>query len=208
MRKTLTAILLVAAIAVAMPTSAQVRFGLQGGLNLTNASLKDIEGSIKSRTGFFIGPMVKFTLPVVGLGVDAAALYDQREAKSQDGSATLKSQSIQIPINLRYAFGLGSLAEVFLFAGPQFGFNIGSKDKTLEEQANIARTTWTLATSALSANLGVGATVLNHLQLKLNYNFALGKTGEFKFTDLQRNYEQTKGNAKLSAWQISAAYLF
>ena len=121
------------AVAFAMPSDAQVKFGLQAGLNMNNLSgTSDIKGAIESRTGLFVGPTVKFTLPIVGLGLDASALYDQREGKAKDTDQTIKSQSIQIPINVRYGFGLGDMAELFLFAGPQFGFNIGS-DKTLGE---------------------------------------------------------------------------
>lgn len=200
MKKILTVVLLAAAIA--MPSQAQVKFGLMGGLNLTNISTKDVKASVDSRTGFFIGPTVKFTLPIVGLGVDASALYDQREAKAED--QTIKSQSVQIPINARWSFGLGSLGNVFIFAGPQFGFNVGS-DKTLKEQANEV-SSWTLKSSNLSANIGVGATVLGHLQAKVNYNIALGKTGEF--TSITDAAEQVKGNVKANAWQVSVAYFF
>lgn len=206
MKKLFSVILMAAALAVATPSQAQLKFGLQGGLNLTNVSVSDIQGSISSRTGFFIGPTVKVSIPVVGLGIDAAALYDQREGKA--GSETIKAQSIQIPINLRYGWGLGDMAEVFLFAGPQFGFNVGSKDKTLAEEQNVARETWTLKSSNLSANLGIGAMVLGHLQVKLNYNFALGKTGEFKEEDLVTKAKTVYGSAKTSAWQLSAAYYF
>ena len=70
-----------------------------------------------------------FTLPIVGLGIDASALYDQREAELKyEGRdpETFKTQSINIPINLRYGIGLGNTANLFLFAGPQFGFNVGT----------------------------------------------------------------------------------
>ncbi|MCH5307861.1 MAG: porin family protein [Prevotella sp.] len=207
MKKTLVMVLMV--VAIAIPSKAQVKFGLQAGLNMTNPSVKDIEGSLKSRTGFFVGPTVQFSLPLIGLGFDASALYDQREGKAshEDGSTTLKAQSIQIPINVRYGFGMANLAEVFLFAGPQFGFNIGS-DKTLSEEANIAKSTWTLKSSNLSANVGLGATILGHVQAKINYNFALSKTGEFKLKDFLTGKEKTEGNAKFNTWQVSVAYLF
>lgn len=196
----------VMAVAMAMPSHAQISWGLQAGLNMSNVNTK-MEGSVaaaggeavKSRTGFFVGPTVKFTLPIVGLGLDAAALYDQREGKA--GDETVKSQSIQVPVNVRYGFGLGSLAEVFFFAGPQFGFNIGGgKDYGAGE--------WTLKSSNLSANVGIGATVLSKLQAKLNYNFALGKTGEFEMKNLVSGANETVASSKFNAWQISLAYFF
>lgn len=190
------------AVAFAMPSKAQVSFGIQAGLNMSNVSASDLNGTVKSRTGFFVGPTVKFTLPIVGLGIDASALYDQREGKAEVAGYTenVKSQSIQIPINLRYGFGLGSLAEIFAFAGPQFGFNVSSKQDIFNDMAD-----WTLKSSNFSANVGVGATIAGHLQAKLNYNVALGKTGEFE--SVSSTVKQVV-DAKFNAWQISLAYFF
>ena len=196
--KKLFAVVLLAA-AFAMPSKAQFSWGIQAGLNMSNISVKEAAENageaVKSRTGFFVGPTVKFTLPIVGLGIDASALYDQREGKA--GDEVIKSSSIQIPINVRYGFGLGSIAEVFAFAGPQFGFKL-SGDK------NFGSEEWTLKSSNLSANIGIGATVMSKLQAKLNYNIALGKTGEFKNKDIAKEI----GSAKFNAWQISLAYFF
>jgi hypothetical protein len=197
------------AVAFAMPSNAQIKFGVTGGLNMTNVSVKDAaadaKGAFKSRAGFFIGPTVKFTLPIVGLGVDAAAVYDLREGKIGEGeyAQNLKSQSIQIPINLRYGVGLGDLLEVFAFAGPQFGFNVGS-DKTFNIEEY--KSEWTLKSANLSANLGVGLTVLSHLQAKFNYSWALGKTGEMEAT--VDGVKKAVGSAKMNCWQISLAYWF
>lgn len=208
MKKILT--LIVMAVAFAMPSQAQFNFGVQAGLNLTNISdfsltADGVENAIESRAGFFVGPTVKFTLPIVGLGIDASALYDQREAKTN--GETLKSQSIQIPINVRYGFGLGSMAEIFAFAGPQFGFNIGDKDKTWGDVKNTAAK-WTLKSSNVSANVGIGATILSKLQLKVNYNIALGKTGEVDIKEGADAAWKTITGAKANAWQVSAAYFF
>ena len=197
--KKLFAVVLMA-VAFAMPSKAQFSWGIQAGLNMSNVSVKeavdDAGGAVKSRTGFFVGPTVKFTLPIIGLGIDASALYDQREGKA--GDEVIKSSSIQIPINVRYGFGLGSVAEVFAFAGPQFGFKL-SGDK------NFGSKEWTLKSSNLSANIGIGATVLSKLQAKLNYNVALGKTGEFE--SVGSTVKQV-ADAKFNAWQVSLAYFF
>ena len=195
--------LVLMAVAFAMPSKAQIKFGVQAGLNMSNVSTAtEIAGgkadAVKSRTGFFIGPTVKFTLPVVGLGIDAAALYDQREAKGE--GEVIKSSSIQVPINLRYGVGLGSVAEVFAFAGPQFGFKLSGDKKIKDDAAE-----WTLKSSTLSANIGIGATVLSKVQAKLNYNVALGKTGEF---DSVGAAAKELGSAKFNAWQVSLAYFF
>ena len=195
MKKILTVVVLFAALMTAAPAQAEVKFGLKGGLNLTSMSLDANAIDKSNQAGFFIGPTVKFTLPVVGLGIDASALYDQR--KSEVDGTSLKEQSIQIPVNLRYGIGLGSTASIYFFAGPQFGFNVGDKSiKTTTSE-------WTFKSSNISANVGLGVMLLSHLQISANYNFGLGKTGELDI--LNTNFKE---NGKMNAWQIAVAYYF
>lgn len=197
---------------------AQVQFGIKGGLNVTSMSLdKDKLLDTENQAGFFIGPTVKFTLPIVGLGIDASALYDQREAKAKlkgdingnevETSSKLKTQAINIPINVRYGVGLGSVANVFLFAGPQFGFNVGDKNQSLLKDA----AEWKLKSSNFSVNVGLGFTVLSHLQVSANYNIACGKTGDVTVSDAAGATLQEligKNGGKANAWQVGVAYYF
>ena len=202
-------VLMLMAVAIAMPSKAQVSFGVKGGLNFTNMSFDkgSVDDFLKNKAGFFVGPTVKFQLPVVGLGIDGAVLYDQRESDIEVGTTSekLKSQSIQIPINLRYEIGLGESANIFIFAGPQVGFNIG--DKTSDLWKDMAE--WRLNTSNFSANVGLGFTILSHLQVSANYNIALGKTGEVDFKSaVDQTWDAVKGEAKANSWQIALAYYF
>jgi hypothetical protein len=185
---------------------AQVKFGVKGGLNLTNMKFDNSVTNKSNQTGFFIGPTLNFTLPVVGLGIDASALYDQRSAKIDGSEEKLKQQSIQVPINLRYGFGLGNTASIYIFAGPQFGFNIGDKSANIIDNA----LEWRLKDSNLSANVGVGLMLLNHLQVSANYNIALGTTGESNVisTTASTVGNLVTGKTKANAWQLSVAYFF
>ena len=213
MRKFFTAAIVAASMLFAASSAqAQVKFGLKGGLNVTNMSLNSEVFDADNQTGFFIGPTVKFTLPIVGLGIDASALYDQRDAKvkvEDDGSSVeskIKNQSINIPINLRYGVGLGSTASLFLFAGPQFGFNVGDKNQSLFEDA----AQWRLKSSTFSVNVGLGAMLLSHLQISANYNIACGKTGETTVSEALGTTAQEvfKKRGRANAWQIGLAYYF
>lgn len=213
MRKIFTAAIV--AVTMLFSTSsaqAQVKFGLKGGLNVTNMSLNSEVFDADNQTGFFIGPTVKFTLPIVGLGIDASALYDQRDAKItvEDNGASveskIKNQSINIPINLRYGVGLGSTASVYLFAGPQFGFNVGDKNQSLFKDMGE----WRLKSSTFSVNVGLGAMLLSHLQISANYNIACGKTGETTVSSALGELAQSaaKKRGRANAWQIGLAYYF
>lgn len=207
MRKLFTLIVLVAATYFAVPANAQFKIGIKGGLNITDMSLSNDVFETSNRTGFFIGPTIKFTLPIVGLGIDASALYDQREGEvnveADDNtvvSTKLKQKAINIPINLRYDIGLGSLAAVYLAAGPQFGFNVGDKNQSLYK--DVAE--WRLSSSNFSVNVGAGVMLLSHLQVGANYNIVCGKTGEITVLDGAMSVLRGRSNT----WQISAAYYF
>lgn len=204
-----------AAIAIVMMLSAasaqaQIKFGLKGGLNVTDMSLSKEVFNADNQAGFFIGPTVKFSLPLIGLGIDAAALYDQRQAKVKGEvgyeqitieERSLDSKYINIPINLRYGIGLGSVASLNFFAGPQFGFNVGKKHQELVDDA-----TWNLKSSAFSVNVGAGVTIASHFELSANYNIACGRTGDVTFEDAVNKVFKKHGRA--NAWQIGLAYYF
>lgn len=200
MKKLLTLAVLVLSM-VAATANAQVKFGVKGGLNVTNMSLDQSVLDADNRAGWFIGPTIKVSLPLTGLAVDASALYDQRSAKigytveNETYGETAKQQSIQIPINLRYGVGLGSVASVFAFAGPQFGFNVGSDIKNID---------WQWKKSNFSVNVGLGVSVLSHLQVTANYNIACGTTGEITLGNTTKSLVKGKNNA----WQIGVAYYF
>ena len=213
MRKIFTAAIVAATMLFSTSSAqAQVKFGLKGGLNVTNMSLNSEVFDADNQTGFFIGPTVKFTLPIVGLGIDASALYDQRDAKitvEHNGASVeskIKNQSINIPINLRYGVGLGSTASVYLFAGPQFGFNVGDKNQSLFKDMGE----WRLKSSTFSVNVGLGAMLLSHLQISANYNIACGKTGETTVSSALGELAQSaaKKRGRANAWQIGLAYYF
>src|SRR5574344_2995923 len=111
----------------------QVTFGVKGGLNMTDINSSTIHDYEKNNNGFFFGPTAKIALPL-GFGIDGSLLYGQLSAKVKTDiipiplySTTIKQQQIVIPVNLRYGLGLSKLLEVYIFAGPQFGFNVGDK---------------------------------------------------------------------------------
>ena len=191
MKKVLcTLFVAVCCMAMAIPANAQVSFGVKGGLNLSKMDWKIADTPInnvkENSTGFFIGPMIEATVPIVGLGVDGAVMYSQR------GSGDLKQQGIEVPINLKYSIGLGDMAAIFFAAGPDFYFNLKDVDITGVDKKD----------AQVGLNLGAGVKLINHVQIGVNYQFALGNSFDIK--------SLTNANVKnkLNTWQISLAYLF
>lgn len=193
MKKTFSILVIAAALLVTLPASAQIKFGIRGGANLVNMKFNNGTFDKDNRAGFYVGPTVKFTVPIVGLSLDASALYDEKTAEVN--GETMKAQSIDIPINVRYGVGLGSVANLFLFAGPQFGFNVAN-DKSFYNSAKE----WTWKSSNVSVNVGVGCTVLKHVEVKANYNIACTKSGELN--------DDSGISAKYNSWQLGLAYYF
>ena len=207
MKKILSLVFMVAAMLYATSVNAQIKFGLKGGLNVTSMSFSEDVFDASNKTGFFVGPMVKVTVPIVGLSFDAAALYDQKEAKvkanGDDYDLTgknVKQQSINIPVNVRYGFGLSSLANAFVFAGPQWGINVGDKNFKLADKAS-----YSLKKSNFSVNVGAGVTLLSHLQISANYNIACGKTAE---VNLLKGVGKAIDKSNNNSWQIALGYWF
>lgn len=207
MKKILSLVFMVAAMLYATSVNAQIKFGLKGGLNVTSMSFSEDVLDASNKTGFFVGPMVKVTVPIVGLSFDAAALYDQKEAKvkanGDDYDLTgknVKQQSINIPVNVRYGFGLSSLANAFVFAGPQWGINVGDKNFKWADTAS-----YSLKKSNFSVNVGAGVTLLSHLQISANYNIACGKTAE---VNLLHGVGKAIDKSNNNSWQIALGYWF
>ena len=206
MKKVLSVLMVVAAMMFATNANAQIKFGLKGGLDVTNMSLSNDVFDASNKTGFFVGPMVKVTIPIVGLSFDAAALYDQKEAKVSvnDAETTMTQKSLNIPVNVRYGFGLSSLANVFVFAGPQWGINVGGKNFTWNETSS-----YSLKKSNFSVNVGAGVTLLNHLQVSANYNLACGKSADASFSKtLDAVTNAGKDKSHNNSWQIALGYWF
>ena len=196
MKKIFGALMIAVCIGMAMPAQAQIHFGVKGGLNLSKASFSNVGDNFKKDnfTGFFIGPMAEFNIPIVGLGVDAALLFAQRGIKVSEGNEdlTIKQNGIDIPVNLKYTIGLGSMAGIYFAAGPDFYFDFAG-NKTIEGVKTDKKK------AEVGINVGAGVKLLNHLQVGANYNIPLGDTAKFEGID---------GSYKTKTWQVSVAYIF
>jgi len=210
MKKIISTLFVAVALLFAGVQSAQAQFswGIKGGLNLQKADFDRSDLDTDNFTGFFVGPMAEFTIPIIGLGVDGALLYSQTGIKEED--ETLKSHNLEIPINLKYSIGLGKLASVYAAAGPQFAFAL-SQDK-LEWTDNLKNySSKPFKKSQLSLNLGVGVKLISHLQAGVTYNIPLGDTAEYDVptgvNDAGEIIMDAIG-AKNKTWKIHVAYIF
>ncbi|MBQ1701248.1 MAG: PorT family protein, partial [Prevotella sp.] len=156
-------------VLVALTANAQIRLGVKGGVDLAKLSFKNDVFKSDNRTGWFIGPTMNIPIPLPGMSIDLAALYNQRESKIDVFYApvgttdtrqvnTLKTKQIIVPLSLRYSIYLGTGFNVFAFGGPQLGFAIGDKEQNLTDDHEAI---WRLKNSAFSVNVGAGITLAN-----------------------------------------------
>lgn len=183
-------VFLVAICCLAMATPAQaqlLKWGLKGGVNMSKIDWDGgVKGNKDNSAGFFIGPMAEFTIPLIGLGIDGALMYSQRGDE-------YKQQGIEIPVNLKYTIGLGSMFGIYVAAGPDFFFNF--KDAAKSELYDAED-------SQVGLNIGAGVKLIQHLQIGINYQIPLGDSFSFK------KVGEAIGDGRTKTWQISLAYLF
>lgn len=187
---------------------AKVRFGLKGGLELTQMEFSSSALKESNRAGFYFGPEMKFQLPVVGLGIDVSLLYNRRDLKVEDEK--LMQQSLLAPAHLRYGVNIGDVIGIFLCAGPQFSFNVGD-DVFYWRDSEDNNKQYSLQNTQLSLNFGGGLTLGTNLEASVFYNVPLGKTADFTWETLSselKNQDWSRAKSRLNAWHISLTYYF
>lgn len=174
-------IVFIALLLLTVSAHAQFHFGVKGGISITNLDDRH-EGAV---AGWYIGPTAEFTFPILGLGIDAAAVYHKVDYSQKDTME--ESQSIEIPVRLKYSFGLGRTLGGFIAAGPQFTFLFN------DDYCNDFAT---------SLNASAGIKLFKHLQAEIGYLFPLGRTID------QLMLGGSPKKVKRKGWQLSLAYFF
>ena len=190
-------------------SSAQIKYGVKGGLNLSNIGFDEDVYSINNRAGFFVGPTVLMATPIKEIELDASLLFDQRGVETETSDlqggrpykTTTTQRQIAIPINLRYNLSPESNTRLFVFAGPQLGLNVGKKESELDYGDMV------FDTFSFSMNVGIGMRLSQHIQVSANYNFVCGKNAGI-WNNRQWDSGQQINKSRFNAWQFSVGYYF
>jgi hypothetical protein len=182
---------------VTFSAQAQLRYGLKGGLNISSLS-GDGDDMLKSATGFYVGPTVELSIPIVGLGVEGSVLYSQKGLKSKGaGGVDEKFSYIDVPVSLKYKIldlpGLNKLVTPFIDAGPYASFKISGDSPDIESAGEQVKT----KSFGAGLNFGIGAELLGKVQLRAGYQ--LGLTDNVGGGDV---------SLKDRTWQVGASILF
>ena len=202
-----------------------LHFGLKAGVLGNKADIQGISNRVKTEnmTGFQVGPMLQYQTGFYGLTLDFSLLYVQRGVKltntSNDVSADIKTQSIDIPIELKWEMGLSDNFDLFLGIGPSFSFlvnedNWGRKLVHIAVDAidkDLSSMGW--RSTEVGLNLGGGVKIMKHLMLSCYYNIGLTESarhhiGGDKHDAIDKIFDGDIFKSRNRYWQLSLAYIF
>lgn len=199
----------IAVLFAALPAQAQFKWGVKGGVNLSSVSLKlnDVAGDIDPTnfTGFQVGPIMEFTVPIIGIGMDAAILYSQTGFKLKyndsgvlGNESTIKTGSLFVPVNLKYKLSLLNIVGAYAAIGPYAEFKIHDSLGDFEDDFKVK-------SFGAGLNFGLGVELFSKIQVGANYQ--LGLTEDYGSADTIGMLGQAfKGKNRV--WSITAALLF
>lgn len=192
--KTLMALLLAL---TAMTATAQVRLGVRGGITVGEMRFNRDLVSSDNRVGYTGGLVLDFNIPVVGLGIEASAMYTHRNNRLSDGERVFKRHYIDIPVMARFVLPIPSLRHVFaplVYTGPCVSVLF---DENAPEGYDSRKT-------VLSWDVGAGADLFNHLRLTATYGIGISKAMSY----IHQDYDGEKISGKDHHWTLNVAWLF
>lgn len=180
------ALLLFAAICWVAVASAQVQFGIKGGINanlygwnFSEAFSQFNLAKANNSAGFHVGAQLRVNTKI-GLYIEGDALYNYASTKInifendiETGSIAMKQHNLDIPVLL------GFKASFFrIYVGPVFAINLGTDvGKSLTDINDIQ---FKYDHNVFGFQAGIGFDILKKITLDLSYNGRFSKsTQEF-----------------------------
>ncbi len=196
----LLAIVMIAGMSV--PAAAQFRFGVRAGLTVNDLHLDTNLVDGQNRSGFTGGVMAEFTVPVIGVGLDVAAMYVRHEGQFKDGAGDVYKNNrdyIGIPINLKWKINIpvvNHIVRPFITTGPEFDF-LCSKEIVNNMKNKSCEVSW---------NFGLGVELIKHVQIAASYGFGINNA--VSLVPAAGNIKPIDVKGKDRFWTVTAAYLF
>lgn len=206
-RVMMTMAVCIVALMSAMNASAQggFRFGVMGGANFSKFCTKADDYKSGLFSAFHIGPVVEYELHVLPIAIEAGVLYTQKGANMEEAgkdALKLRSNLIELPINIKgYIFSVPA-ARFFIIAGPSFNFAVNTKlsDVKVDNLGDIKANP-----VGINLNAGIGVEVLKYLQLSATFNAAM--TESYKYEGVKKSVNNFF-NTKEKGFSLTARLLF
>ena len=166
--------------------TAQVNFGLKGGINFDNFMLKNAKEQLtfENVSGWQAGALLQFNIPAVGVSIQPELLYTASKAYINE-----KANSIyyfEVPVNLQWGINL-KVVRPYIQGGPYFGYALKTDGECFKD--NISRYDWGVA-------LGAGIEIWK-FQLSGRYQWGLQNISDKADFDL-----------KINRFNLSLGFLF
>ena len=184
MKRILT-IVLAALMLTGISSSAQVKWGVTGGMNFNAAKISDVR--LEAKAGWNAGLTCLVDLPL-GFSLQPSLVYVQKGADYSvidDLSVVQKVGSINLPVSVQWGPDL-LIARPFLDVTPYVGYSLSNKMEA--GIADIIKNEGKLD-NAFEYGVGVGAGInIWKLQLIARYNWNFGTLGKLSdFTNIGLN---------------------
>ncbi|MBR5102555.1 MAG: outer membrane beta-barrel protein [Muribaculaceae bacterium] len=183
-------IVAIASIASCFTLRAESRWGVTAGANYNEIHFKfnDLFDS-KRQFGAIAGVTGEMMFSGIGFGVDGSLLYSMRGGKLDLGSCktwsslglgneTCTLHYIDVPLNLKFKVrnlsGFENTLCPIVFFGPTVSVLAGHSD--MKDQLSYNKV-------CASLHFGIGADILNKVQLNMGYSFGVGENLKTKLLD-------------------------
>lgn len=183
----------IAIMAFAFSNAQETRFGVKGGLNLTNFS-GDVDTNVKA--GFHVGGFAEIKV-IERLAIQPELLFSTQGARYNmqggNSSGSYKLNYINVPVLAKFYVTKQFTVE----AGPQIGFLVSAKnqDRDIKDAYRSAD---------YGFNFGAGYNFTDNLSVGLRYTVGLAGVVDRDYDDATDYYN----SAKNSNLQLSLAYKF
>ncbi|MGK6341100.1 porin family protein [Chryseobacterium sp. DT-3] len=194
------------AFAQQTPSSSNpVTFGVKGGMNVSSLSKDEGLDDQKSKIGFNAG--VFANIPVAeSFSVQPEVLYSQYGAKADytllgtKYSSSTKLDYIAVPVMFQYNL----IPNLYLEAGPEFGFLVSAKNKIKNENNGDSSTSDNYKDDLKTFNFGIGIGAGYYF----TPNFGLTARYVAGLTDVAKDRPNGSDAVKNNVFQVGLAYKF
>jgi len=186
-------------------SSNPVTFGVKGRMNVSSLSKDSGLDDQKSKIGFNAGVFANIPL-AASFSVQPEVLYSQYGNKSEfttlgnKYSASTKLDYITVPVMFQYNL----IPDLYVEAGPEFGFMVSAKNKLKNETNGNSTTSDNYKDNFNTFNFGIG--------LGAGYYFTpnLGLTARYVagLTDIAKNRPSGSDAVRNNVFQVGLAYKF
>jgi len=186
-------------------SSNPVTFGVKGGMNVSSLSKDSGLDDQKSKIGFNAGVFANIPL-AASFSVQPEVQYSQYGNKSDfttlgtKYSASTKLDYITVPVMFQYNL----IPDLYVEAGPEFGFMVSAKNKLKNESNGNSTTSDNYKDNFNTFNFGIG--------LGAGYYFTpnLGLTARYVagLTDIAKNRPSGSDAVRNNLFQVGLAYKF